>query len=143
MKALLGNRMSSHQAYIQPLDMRGHGDYLLRPIDIAMTPNESNDTINSFFTLPHTCSAFHFLDIYFSSLPYQKRNKKSKLLIFKMFYNRRQTGSSMNSAILNGIVGVHIHKRVSIGTRSANQNPYFYNVLQPPAKLYHRCTAPF
>ena len=58
------------------LDMRGHGDYLLRPIDIAMPPNESDDTINSFFTLPHTCSAVHFLDIYFSSLPYQKKKQK-------------------------------------------------------------------
>ena len=27
------------------IDMPGHGDYL-RPIDIAMPPNESNDTIN-------------------------------------------------------------------------------------------------
>ena len=57
------------------LDMRGPGDYL-RPIDIAMPPNQSNDTINSFFTLPHTCSAVHFLDIYFSSLPYQKKKQK-------------------------------------------------------------------
>ena len=29
----------------------------------------------------------------------------------------------MYSTILNGIVGVHIDKRVAIGTRSANQNP--------------------
>ena len=31
----------------------------------------------------------------------------------------------MYSAILNGIVGVHIDKCVAIGTRSANQNPKF------------------
>ena len=30
----------------------------------------------------------------------------------------------MYSAILNGIVGVHIDKRVAIGTRSANQNQF-------------------
>ena len=56
------------------IDMQGHGDYL-RPIDIAMPPNKSNDTINSFFTLPHTYSAAQFLDIYFSSLPYKKKKK--------------------------------------------------------------------
>ena len=67
------------------LDMQGHGDYLLRPRDIAMPPNKSNDIINSFFTLPHTCSDVRFLNIYFSSLPYKKRNKNSKLLISKMF----------------------------------------------------------
>ena len=52
------------------VEVRGHGDYLLRPLDIAMPPNESNETINSFFTLPHTYSAVQFLDIYFSSPPY-------------------------------------------------------------------------
>ena len=71
------------------LDMQGHGDYL-RPINIAMPPNESNNTINSFFTLPHTYSAVQFLDIYFSSLPYKKRNKNSKLLILKCFNKRRR-----------------------------------------------------
>ena len=33
------------------------------------------------------------------------------------------TASSMYSAILNGIVGVHIDKRMAIGTLSANRNP--------------------
>ena len=60
------------------VDMQGHGYYFLRPINIAMLPNQSNDTINSFFTLPHTYSAVQFLDIYFSSLPYKKK-KKQKL----------------------------------------------------------------
>ena len=62
---------------LKQVDMQGHGDYLLRPKDIAMPPNKSNDIINSFFTLPHTCSAVRFLNIYSSSLPYKKRNKNS------------------------------------------------------------------
>ena len=36
----------------------------------------------------------------------------------------------MYSAILNGIVGVHIDKRVAIGTRSANQNPEFRRICR-------------
>ena len=36
----------------------------------------------------------------------------------------------MYSAILNGIVGVHIDNRVAIGTRSANQNPEFYRICR-------------
>ena len=36
----------------------------------------------------------------------------------------------MYSAILNGIVGVHIDKRVAIGTRSANQSPEFRRICQ-------------
>ena len=135
------------------LDMQGHGDYLIRPREIAMPPNKSNDIINSFFTLPHTCSAVRFLDIYLLSLPYH--NKETKIpysLFLKSFYTTGETASSLYSAILNGVVGVHIDKRafsrdqryliligqyvlerylsaatmdkrVAIGTRSANQNP--------------------
>ena len=36
----------------------------------------------------------------------------------------------MYSAILNGIVGVHIDKRMAIGTRSANQNPEFCRICR-------------
>ena len=36
----------------------------------------------------------------------------------------------MYSAILNGIVGVHIDKRLAIGTRSANQNPEFRRICR-------------
>ena len=36
----------------------------------------------------------------------------------------------MYSAILNGIVGVHIDNRVAIGTRSANRNPEFRRICQ-------------
>ena len=36
----------------------------------------------------------------------------------------------MYSAILNGIVGVHIDKRVAIRTRSANQNPEFHRICR-------------
>ena len=36
----------------------------------------------------------------------------------------------MYSAILNGIVGVHIDKCVAIGTRSANQNPEFRRICR-------------
>ena len=59
--------------------------------DIAMPPNKSNNIINSFFTLPHTCSAVRFLDIYFSSLPYQKKETKiPDSLFLKCFYNPRR-----------------------------------------------------
>ena len=59
--------------------------------DIAMPPNKSNDMINSFFTLPHTCSAVHFFDIYLSSLPYQKKETKIPISLFlKSFYNCRR-----------------------------------------------------
>ena len=96
-----------------------------------MPPYESNDIINSFFTLPHTCSAVHFLDIYFSSLPYQKKKQKFQTPYFlNVFTTAGETASSMYSAILNGIVGVHIDKRVAIGTRSANQNPEFRRICR-------------
>ena len=36
----------------------------------------------------------------------------------------------MYSAILNGIVVVHIDKRVAIGTRSHNQNPEFRRICR-------------
>ena len=36
----------------------------------------------------------------------------------------------MYSAILNGIVGMHIDKRMVIGTRSANQNPEFLEFVE-------------
>ena len=36
----------------------------------------------------------------------------------------------MYSAFLNGIVGLHIDKRVAIGTRSANQNPEFCRICR-------------
>ena len=36
----------------------------------------------------------------------------------------------MYSAILTGIVGVHIDKRVAIGTRPANQNPEFRRICR-------------
>ena len=36
----------------------------------------------------------------------------------------------MYSDILNDIVGVHIDKRVAIGTRLANQNPEFRRICQ-------------
>ena len=38
----------------------------------------------------------------------------------------------MYSAILNGIVGVHIDNRVAIGTRSANQNPEICRICRVP-----------
>ena len=80
--------------------------------DIAMPPNKSNDIINSFFTLPHTCSAVRFLDIYLSSLPYQKKKQKFQTPYFlNLFTTAGETASSMYSAILNGVVGVHIDKR--------------------------------
>ena len=88
-----------------------------------MPPNESNDIINSFFTLPHTFSAVRFLDIYFSSLPYQKKKKQKFQTPYfsNVFTTAGETASSMYSAIVNGIVGVHIDKRMAIGTRSTNQ----------------------
>ena len=114
-----------------------------------MPPNKSNDIINSFFTLPHTCSAVRFLDIDLSSLPYQKKKQKFQTPYFlNLFTTAGETASSMYSAILNGVVGVHIDKRafsrdqrylILIGqyvlerylsatmdkrvARSANQNP--------------------
>ena len=117
-----------------------------------MPPNNSNDIINSFFTLPHTCSAVRFFDIYLSSLPYQKKKQKFQTPYFlNLFTTAGETASSMYSAILNGILSVHIDKRallrdqryliligqyvlerylsatmdkrVAIGTHSANQNP--------------------
>ena len=36
----------------------------------------------------------------------------------------------MYRAILNGIKGVHIDKRVAIGTRLANQNPEFCRICR-------------
>ena len=96
-----------------------------------MPPNKSNEIINSFFTLRHTCSALRFLDIYFSSLPYQKNKQKFQTPYFlNVFITACETASSMYSAILNGIVGVHIDKRVAIGTRSANQNHQFQRICR-------------
>ena len=47
-----------------------------------------------------------------------------------VFTTAGETASSMYSAMLNGIVGVHIDKRVAIGTRSANQNPEFRRICR-------------
>ena len=106
-----------------------------------MPPNKSNDKINSSFTLPprkSTAPSYRIpVQPFASSISIfhryliKKRNKNSRLLIFKMFFTTAgKTASSMYSAILNGIVGVHIDKRVAIGTRSANQNPEFRRICR-------------
>ena len=79
------------------------------------------------------------LDIYFSLLPYQKKKQKFQTPYFlNVFTTASETASSMYSAILNGIVGVHTDKSLAIGTRSANQNPEFRRICRGvPIKARH------
>ena len=68
--------------------------------------------------------------LFFIATLSKKETKIPDSLFLNVFTTVGETASSMYSAILNGIVGVHIDKRVAIGTRSANQNPEFRKICR-------------